>query len=163
MLGTADAVLEGAKQYAAMLESADSASIAIILTLWEANHVQMLANHRAMDALGLPVSLSGTRLTILRTLYFAPERKMALSGIAKVTGTNLTVVSNLVDALKKGGLVQRVGSKLDRRVSIAQLTPEGEVAFHRILPVISARMAEACNQFTEEEKTLFLSLLQRLL
>jgi MarR family 2-MHQ and catechol resistance regulon transcriptional repressor len=162
-LGSADAILEGVKQYAAMLESADSQSIAIILTLWQANHVQMLANHRAFDSLGLPVSLTGTRLTILRTLYFAPERTMSLSAIAKATGTNLTVVSNLIDALKKGGLVHRTGSKLDRRVSIAQLTPEGEEAFHRILPVMSSRMADACNQFSEDEKAQFLSFLQRLL
>jgi len=162
-LRPADAILEGVKQYAAMLESADSTSIAIILTLWQANHVQMLANHRAFDSLGLAVSLSGTRLTILRTLYFAPERKMALSAIAKATDTNLTVVSNLVDAFKKGGLVQRTGSKLDRRVSLAQLTPEGEEAFRRILPVMSARMAEACKQFTEQEKQQFLGYLQRLL
>jgi DNA-binding MarR family transcriptional regulator len=159
----ADAVLEGAKQYAAMLESADSLSIAIILTLWQANHVQMLANHRAFDTLELPVSLTGTRLTILRTLYFAPERQLALSAIAKATGTNLTVVSNLVDALKRGGLVERKGSTLDRRVSIAKLTPAGEEAFVRILPVMSARMAEACNQFTEDEKVQFLDFLQRLL
>ena len=158
-----DAIVEGARQYADLLDSADHTSIAIILTLWEANHVQMLANHRAIDSIGFPVSLSGTRLTILRTLYFAPERKMALSAIAKTTGTNLTVVSNLVDALKRGGLVERVGSKLDRRVSIAHLTPEGEVAFLKILPVLGTRMTEACGRYTEEEKQQFLCFLQRLL
>jgi len=162
-IDSADAILEGVKQYETMLESADSTSIAIILTLWQANHVQMLANHRSFETLGLPVSVSGTRLTILRTLYFAPDRKMALSAIAKTTGTNLTVVSNLIDALKKGGLVQRLGSPQDRRVSIAHLTPEGEEAFRRILPVMGARMAEACDQFTEDEKLQFLGFLQRLL
>jgi len=158
-----DAIVEGAKQYTEILASADSTAIAIILTLWEANHVQMLANHRAMDSIGLPVSIAGTRLTILRTLYFAPERKMALSAIAKTTKTNLTVVSNMVDALKRGGLVERMGSKLDRRVSIAHLTPAGEEAFLKILPVLSARMTEACSQYTEEEKQQFLCFLQRLL
>jgi DNA-binding MarR family transcriptional regulator len=161
--GAADAILEGAKQYAALLDSADSTSIAIILALWQANHVQMLANHRALDSLGLPVSVSGTRLTILRTLYFAPEKKMALSAIAKATGTNLTVVSNLVNALQKGGLVQRIGSPTDRRVSIAQLTWQGEEAFREILPVISARMAKACDEFNDAEKNQFLDYLQRLL
>ena len=159
----ADAVLEGARQYAALLDSADSTAIAIILTLWQANHVQMLANHRAFDSIGLPVSLSGSRLTILRTLYFAPGRKMALSAISKATNTNLTVVSNLVDALKRGGLVRRVGSPHDRRVSIAELTPEGEEAFRQILPVMSARMTAACSEFSEEEKQQFLGYLQRLL
>lgn len=161
--GPADAILEGARQYATLLESADSTSIAIILALWQANHVQMLANHRALESLGLPVSVSGTRLTILRTLYFAPGKKMALSAIAKATGTNVTVVSNLVNALKKGGLVHRVGSPADRRVSIAQLTPEGEEAFREILPVISERMAKACDEFTDAEKNQFLDYLQRLL
>ena len=159
----ADAILEGARQYADLLGSDDSTSISIILTLWQANHVQMLANHRAFDTIGLPVSLSGSRLTILRTLYFAPGKKMALSAIGKKTGMNLTVVSNLVDALKRGGMVRRVGSERDRRVSIAELTPEGEDAFHKILPVMSHRMAEACSQFTEEEKQVLLTLLQRLL
>jgi MarR family 2-MHQ and catechol resistance regulon transcriptional repressor len=123
----------------------------------------MLANHRAFDSIGLPVSLSGARLTILRTLYFAPEKRMALSAIAKKTNSNVTVVSNLVDALKRGGLVQRFGNPQDRRVSFAQLTPEGEDAFRRILPVMSDRMAEACSRFTVAEKQQFLSFLQRLL
>lgn len=159
----ADAILEGARQYSGLLDSADSTAIAIILALWQANHVQMLANHRAFDSIGLPVSLSGSRLTILRTLYFAPGRRMALSAISKKTSTNLTVVSNLVDALKKGGLVRRIGSPHDRRVSIAELTSEGEEAFRRILPVMSARMTKACADFTEEEKKQFLGYLQRLL
>ena len=159
----ADAVLEGAKQYAELLDSADPLAIAIVLTLWEANHVQMLANHRAFETIGLPVSLSGTRLTILRTLYFAPEKRMALSAISKATTTNLTIVSNLVEALQRGGLVRRVGSPDDRRVSLAELTSEGEEAFRRILPVMSARMTDACRDFTEEEKAQFLGYLQRLL
>jgi DNA-binding MarR family transcriptional regulator len=159
----ADSVLEGVNQYVTLLDPANSLSIAIILTLWEANHVQMLANHRAFDKIGLPVSVTGTRLTILRTLYFAPGKKMALSAISKATNTNLTIVSNLVEALQKGGLVRRVGSPQDRRVSLAELTPEGEEAFAEILPVMSARMADACSGFTEEEKVQFLGYLQRLL
>jgi DNA-binding MarR family transcriptional regulator len=158
-----DALLEGVNQYITLLDPANSLSIAIILTLWEANHVQMLANHRAFDKIGLPVSVTGTRLTILRTLYFAPGKKMALSAISKATNTNLTIVSNLVEALQKGGLVRRVGSPQDRRVSLAELTPEGEEAFGEILPVMSARMADACSGFTEEEKVQFLGYLQRLL
>jgi MarR family 2-MHQ and catechol resistance regulon transcriptional repressor len=159
----ADAIIEGVEQYTTLLDSADSLSIAIILTLWEANHVQMMANHRAIDTLGLPVGLGGTRLTILRTLYFAPAKRMALSAISRKTNTNLTIVSNLVGALQKGGLVRRVGNPHDRRVSIAELTPEGEKAFRSILPVMSARMSEACSAFSDEEKAQFLAFLQRLL
>ena len=156
-------ITEGARQYAEILGPVDSTPIAIILTLWEATHAQMLANTRAIDSIEVPVRVSGTRLTILRTLYFAPEREMALSAIARTTGANLSVVINLVEALRQGGLVERVGSKQDRRVSMARLTPAGEEAFLEVLPVLSARMIEACSQYTEDEMKQLLSLLQRLL
>jgi DNA-binding MarR family transcriptional regulator len=161
--GKLSAVLAGARQYADLLGSADSASIAIILTLWQANRVQMLENHRAFYSLGLPTSLSGSRLTILRTLYFAPDKRMTMGAISKATGISPTMVTNLVEGLARGGLVHRAGSAEDRRVSIAHLTEAGEEAFHRILPVMSARMTEACKDFTDEEKHQLLALLQKLL
>src|ERR1041385_1889916 len=89
------AVLAGAKQYADLLDSADSISIAIMLTLWQANHVQMVANLRAFDSLDLPTTINGSRLTILRTLYFAQERSMSMGGISKATGISPTMVTNL--------------------------------------------------------------------
>jgi DNA-binding MarR family transcriptional regulator len=155
--------MAGARQYAELLESADSEAIAIILTLWQANHVQMLANHRAFDSLGLSTSLSGSRLTILRTLYFAPNKCMSMGAISKATGTSPTMVTNLVEGLARGGLVHRTGSAHDRRVSIANLTDAGEETFRRILPTMSARMTEACKDFTREEKQQLLALLHKLL
>src|SRR5262245_36050773 len=129
------AVLAGARQYADLLDSADSISIAIMLTLWQANHVQMVANLRAFDALNLPTTLNGSRLTILRTLYFAEERSMSMGAISKATGISPTMVTNLVEGLAKGGLVRRVGSTEDRRVNLVHITEAGEDAFRVILPV----------------------------
>jgi DNA-binding MarR family transcriptional regulator len=156
-------VTEGARQYADLLDSADPLAIEIILGLWQASHTQMVANGRAIDALNLSVSVSGARLTVLRTLFFAPEKAMSLSEISRTTGISPTMVTNLVDGLAKGGLVRRAGSLVDRRVSIAHLTRDGEKTFHKVLPVMSARMTQACDQFTKEEKQLLLGLLQRLL
>jgi DNA-binding MarR family transcriptional regulator len=161
--GVRDTVLDGARQYAELLDSADPTSIAVILALWQANHIQMLLNTRAIDALNLPVSVSGSRLTVLRTLYFAPGKSMALGAISRATGISPTMVTNLVDGLARGGLVRRSGSPHDRRVSIAHLTKAGEETFHQVLPVMSARMSEACAGFTDEEKHQLLSLLQRLI
>jgi DNA-binding MarR family transcriptional regulator len=157
-----DYVLEGARQYTQLLESANPESIAIILALWNASHVQMLANSRAIDTLNLPVSVSGARLTVLRTLYFAPDKEMALNEISKATAMSPAMVTHLVEGLSRGGLIRRVGSPDDRRVKIAQLTDDGEEAFHRVLPVISKRMTDACADFTQEEKQTMLRLLQRL-
>ena len=159
----ADWATEGGQQLAEVLDSVDPTSVALILTLWKATHVQTLASHRAMDSIGLPVSLSGTRLAVLGTLYLAPDRRMSLSAIAKTTKTHPTIISNIVDALKRGGLVERAGSKLDRRVSLAQLTPEGEEAVLKLLPILSAHVTEVCSHYTEQEKKRLLLLLQRLL
>jgi DNA-binding MarR family transcriptional regulator len=137
-------------------------AIAVQLALWKTNHAQFLANSRAIDALGLPVSITGSRLAVLRALYCAPGKNLALSAISKQAGISPTMVTNLVDGLTKGGLVRRAGSPNDRRVSIAYLTEEGEKTFHRVLPVMSHRMESACAGFTEEEKQQLLGLLQRL-
>jgi DNA-binding MarR family transcriptional regulator len=162
-LGKLDAVMAGARQYSELLDSADSTSIAIMLTLWQAQHVQTVANLRAFDALNLPTPINGSRLTVLRTLYFAQEQRMSMSSISKATGISPTMVTNLVDGLGRGGLVKRAGSSEDRRVSFVHLTPAGEEAFRRILPVMSARMYDACKNFTDEEKAQLLSLLQKFL
>ncbi|HEU0075493.1 MAG TPA: MarR family transcriptional regulator [Dehalococcoidia bacterium] len=155
-------VTVGVRQYAELLGSADPLAIAVQLMLWLANHRQVLDNTRAIDALDLPVSITGSRLAIMRTLYCTPEKRMALSKLSKAAGISPTMATNLVGALAKTGLVRRVGSESDRRVSFAELTPEGEETFLRVLPVMSERMTASCATFSQEEKELLLSLLQRL-
>lgn len=159
---SAEWVAEGVGQYMELLDSADPLAIAVQLTLWQAQHAQFLANTRAIDALSLPVSITGSRLAIMRTLFCAPDKRMPLGALGRAAGISPTMVTNLVGGLVKGGMVRRVGSEEDRRVSIAELTPEGEETFLKVLPVMSQRMTEACATFSEEEKKLLLALLQRL-
>jgi DNA-binding MarR family transcriptional regulator len=155
-------VTDGVQQYADLLESTDPASIAVQLALWRANHAQYVANSRAIDALGLPVSITGSRLAVMRTLYCAPGKNLSLSAISRAANISPTMVTNLIDGLARGGLVRRDGSPHDRRVSIACLTKEGEETFHKVLPIMSERMTEACAGFSDEEKQTLLTLLQRL-
>jgi DNA-binding MarR family transcriptional regulator len=155
-------VADGVRQYAELLESTDPLAIAVQLALWQANHAQFLANTRAIDALGLSVSITGSRLAVMRTLFCAPEKRLPLNEISKQAGISPTMVTNLIDGLAKGGMVRRVGSDSDRRVSIAILTPEGEETFHKVLPVMSERMISACAGFSDEEKRQLLGYLQRL-
>jgi DNA-binding MarR family transcriptional regulator len=157
-----DAVTQGVRQYTQLLDSADPKAIAIYLALWNASHKQALANSRVIDSLGLPVSVSGSKLTVLRTLFFAPGKELPLNEISKTTGMSPAMVTHLIEGLSKGGLVRRTGSPTDRRVTIAQITDEGEEAFHAVLPVISRRMTEACAHFSEDEKSELLRLLQTL-
>jgi DNA-binding MarR family transcriptional regulator len=159
---SSDPVADGVRQYTEILETSDPKAIAVQLSLWQANHAQFLANSRAIDALGLPVSVTGSRLAVLRTLYFAPGKSMALSGISKAAEISPTMVTHLIESLARAGFVRRSGSPDDRRVSIAHLTPEGEETFLKVLPVLSQRMTDAFAGFTEDEKDILLRLLQRL-
>ena len=155
-----DAVARGVRQYAQLLESADPKAIAIYMALWKASHAQALANTRAIDALNLPVTVSGTRLTVLRTLYFAPNRRMPLSELSRETELSPAMVTHLIQGLERGGLIERIGSPDDRRVTIARLTDAGAEAFHTVLPAISKRMTDACIGLTEEQKDMLLHLLE---
>ena len=157
-----DFVIAGARQYSELLESADQKAIEIILRIWEANRVQMAALTRAIDSLNLPFSISGARLTVLRTIYCAPDQCLPLHQIGKSTGLSAAMVGHLVDGLVKDGLVDRLPSELDRRVNLARLTDKGRETFHTVLPVMSRRMTEACAQFDDTDKDDLLHLLQRL-
>ena len=157
-----DAVSLAVLQYTALLDSADPSAIAVYLALWKAAHTQGIANARVIDSLNLPVSVSGTRLTVLRTLYFAPGKQMALNEISKSTGISPAMITHLIKGLSQGNLVRQGGSREDRRVKIAHLTTEGEEAFQKVLPVISRRMMEAVADFTQAEKDTLVRLLQRL-
>ena len=157
-----DWVAAGVRQYTEILETSDPKAIAVWLALWQANHAQYVANSLAIDALGLPVSVTGSRLAVLRTLYFAPEKQLSLSALSKAADVSPTMVTHLIEGLVRAGYVRRAGSPDDRRVSIAHLTKEGEETFLQVLPVLSQRMTDACAGFTDEEKDTLLKLLQRL-
>jgi len=158
-----ESVTLGVRQYTELLEAADPQSIAVVLALWKASHVQMLANSRAIDALDLPISVKESRLAVLRTLHFAPGGQLALNEISKSTDLSPAMVTHLIGGLSKAGMVRQHGSTSDRRVKIAQITEEGEEAFQRVLPVLAQRMSSACEHMTDEEKATLLRLLQRLL
>jgi MarR family 2-MHQ and catechol resistance regulon transcriptional repressor len=76
--------------------------------------------------------------------------------------TGLSNVTQLVDLLEREGLVVRVAHPTDRRVSFAQLTPEGEHVCTTVLPVVLQFMEGALDGFTIEEKQQLSRLLARM-
>jgi DNA-binding MarR family transcriptional regulator len=156
-------IREGVEQYLALVESPDPLAIGIILAIWEINSAQMLANEKAFDQLNLPINVGGNRLPILRTLYFAPEQRMSIAQLSRKTGLTISWVTSLVDALGAGGMVRRIGSPTDRRVTLVCLTEEGARAFQSILPLMGGAMAQTCRNLSQEEKQTLIDLLHRLL
>ena len=157
-----ESVSEAIRQYTQVLDSADPKAIAVYMALWKASQVQFLANSRAIDALNLNVTVSGSRLAVLRVLYFTPGKELPLKDLAKKNGMSVAMISHLVDRLVKQDLLVKTGSATDRRVALARLTPSGEEAFHRVLPVLARRITDACVDFAENEKDDLIRLLQKL-
>ena len=157
-----DAVAEATRQYLAILPTSDPKAIEVQLAIRRAFHALYLSNCRAVDALGLPVSVTGKRLAILRTLYFAPERQMTLSAVSKIVRVSPAAATNYVDSLSRGSLVRRTCSPEDRHSNIIQLTPKGEAAFQGIASALSRSWTEACAGFTADEKDTLVRLLERL-
>jgi len=158
----AQSVREGVEQYKSLIEAADHLAIGIILSIWEISGAQRLVHERAFATLDLPVNIGGNRLSVLRTLYFAPERRMPVAALSRETGLTVSWITSLVEALGSGGLVRRIGSPEDRRVSIVCLTEAGEKAFRDIQPLMGEAMAQTCSDLNEDEKQQLLALLQRL-
>jgi MarR family 2-MHQ and catechol resistance regulon transcriptional repressor len=101
------------------------------------------------------------RFTVLRMLYLAPDRRLPQSEIAhqmSVSGANVT---QLIDALEREGWVQRVVNPADKRVTFAQLTPEGEERCSRLVPAMIDFMEASCGPLTQEERVQLSALLAK--
>src|SRR5262245_9661788 len=156
-----DPLRRTAQRYKRVLPCADEEAILVTLGVIRARRVMTAAVPRHLDSLNLGVSLSGARVTLLLTLYFAHDRRLAQNRISREMEVSRTNITNLIDGLVKDDLVTRVTSPVDRRVSYAQLTPHGEALCARLLPEMTRLMMETCSNFTDEEKTTLHSLLFR--
>jgi DNA-binding MarR family transcriptional regulator len=90
---------------------------------------------RALKATHGPVWME-TDLTIaqLRTLLvLAEEGPLVIGQIAQRMGISLSTGGHLVDRLVQAGLAERTEDPVDRRRTLARLTPQGEDLYARLL------------------------------
>src|SRR3990172_7637601 len=124
--GREDVLHDFALSYQKALAWADVDAIEINLSLLRTYRVLTAAVGHEIGSIGLSHIMSGARFTLLRTLYFAKDTPLPQNEISRRMGVSRTNITNLIDGLERDGLVTRVTSASDRRVSYAQLTPEGE-------------------------------------
>ena len=156
-----DPLRRTAQRYKRELPWADEEAILVTLGIIRARRVMVAATPRYLESLNLGVSLSGARVTLLLTLYFAHDRRLAQNRISREMEVSRTNITNLIDGLVKDDLVTRVTSPVDRRVSYAQLTPHGEELCARLLPSMAQMMMDVCSNFSDEEKRTLHELLFR--
>lgn len=82
-----------------------------------------------------------------------------ISEMLMVTGANITCV---VDNLEKEGLVERIHSKEDRRVILADLTEKGKSKINSIMPTYLNNIAAITQPLSDHEHRELINLLGKL-
>jgi DNA-binding MarR family transcriptional regulator len=158
----AEAVLRtSAQRYQEELAGADVDAIEAHLALIRAHRMHRTAAGRHIESLGLDVSMTGARFTLLLTLYFSRDNLLAQNEISKELSVSRTNITNLIDGLERDGLVERVPNPADRRVSYARLTSSGESLVVSLLPEMTTLMEDATRGFSKDEKVMFKDFLYR--
>jgi MarR family 2-MHQ and catechol resistance regulon transcriptional repressor len=132
--------------------------------------LEVLAGHIAVVNTGVAMSravmrhleqygINPARYSLLRAIYFAPDRMLPQSQIAREMGTSQPNVTQLLHALEKEGMVERVIFPENRRVTFARLTPQGIARCDVLVPDMVRFMQSSMQGLTTEE----LSELHRLL
>lgn len=104
--------------------------------------------------------LTGPQALVLRTLLGQGSVSVAaLADIMYVTPSNLT---GILDRLEARGLLERVRSAHDRRVTFLRLTGEGVKLGETVPDPIEARVAAGLARFTQEEVESIRDSLERL-
>lgn len=141
-----DASVDG---YMAAFPAADAESIRTNLAF--VNAYQLWSAYDSRPASGDNQVTQG-QFALLRLLFFAEGKRMAQSEIARTIGVTGTYVTRLIDALEEKGLVERVISTEDRRVTYAALRADGEARCRRRLPGAIRAMEGYFREFSLEEK-----------
>jgi DNA-binding MarR family transcriptional regulator len=100
---------------------------------------------------------------VLLDLAHAPDRKLAMSDLAKSTRLTRSGITRLIDRLVGTGLIQRVRRSSDARVSYAQLTASGYERLRQAGQTHSDGIRQMfLERFTKDEIDQLASLLSRL-
>jgi DNA-binding MarR family transcriptional regulator len=156
-----DVLRASALHYETELPGTDGDAIEVVLAMLRSVRVHRTAVQRQLEAMGLEVGMTGARYTLLMTLYFSRENLLAQNEISKELNVSRTNITNLIDGLERDGLVERIPNPTDRRVSYAQLTPQGQDLCVTLMPVMTAVMQDATRGFSGDERALLKELLYR--
>jgi DNA-binding MarR family transcriptional regulator len=86
----------------------------------------------------------------------APHELAAESGLTRAS------ITSVIDNLEKKGYVVRLPSPYDRRSIFVKMTEEGEKVLEKVTESQLKWLESTCENFTEEDKLLIISLLKKL-
>lgn len=131
-------------------------SLKLLVVLSKAYKVVMGAAVKDMQRYGL----KATEFAVLELLYH--KGKTPLQRIGQHILLTSGSVTYTVDKLEAKGLLRRVPCSDDRRVTYAELTPQGRALFDRVFPQHAQTIASLMDGLSAAEKETLIALLKKL-
>jgi MarR family transcriptional regulator for hemolysin len=114
---------------------------------------------RTLDARLKPSGFAMSQLPVLRAL--GEGGALAQKDLARIARVEQPTMAEMLVRMEQAGLVQRQPNPDDRRGTLTSLTRGARARFAKARDVLVAAEREAFTDFTEAEKALLVSLLQR--
>ncbi|MET0786876.1 MAG: MarR family transcriptional regulator [Paenisporosarcina sp.] len=104
--------------------------------------------------------LNPTEFAVMELLFHKGRQPLQKIGhkILLASGS----ITYVIDKLEKRGFIHRVSCPSDRRVTFAEITPEGEVFMSKLFPEHEQQLHKIMNALTPEEKEQAIVLLKKL-
>lgn len=94
---------------------------------------------RRADHILAPIDLTFARYELLVRLYFSGQ-SLPLNQLGRQLQIHQTSITSLVDKLEKQGLIKRTPHPTDRRSTIAQMTPAGQVLTGKAINLLNSEL-----------------------
>ena len=124
----------------------------------KANMIKFIENKLSENKLD---DLIPTHGNILTALYESDE-KLTMKDIANKIGKDKSTVTSLINKLESLGYIKKEKSMEDKRITYINLTEKARSIEDRFNFISSQVKDTAYNNFTDEEKEVFLRLLRKL-
>ena len=154
-----DAVLRRIERYHAAFEQADVESIGSHIAVVNTGLLMQQAVTRFLTT---NFEINPARYSLLRALYFSPEKKLPQNQVAREMGTSPPNVTQLLDALERDGLVERMINRENRRITYARLTEAGIAKCEQVVPAMVHFMETSMEALSPDERAELRQLLLKL-
>jgi len=124
-------------------------------------HWQSINRHLRQDVL-TETAERVTRLQWMLLRHVYRVETSTIGDLAEKFGVRPSTVSQMADRLEKSDLIRRVSNPADARIKLVSLTAKGQSLIQNVESIWAKRLREGLIQFSSEEQTDLLKLLERL-
>jgi len=159
-VGSIDRAKETARQYKQAYGWGDLAALEASLKIVSVYSASMSALARAFNSIGVWKSFG--RYSVLKTLFLSERPNIGQGELSKILGVTGPNISYLLDSLEEEGLVLRTPAVNDKRFTEVALTEGGRELCERLVPTAVQFSTDLLAGFSEDEKQIVNTLLERI-